>query len=165
MCTHVLYVCMYVCVYVRLCACAYFDINEHKFDANMAKSVRYHFVANMCTCKNGVPQLGAHCPVNGAARCLSCNSGWTISQDGTKCICTCELSPEKQCTSYHQRFALSFCSEFLYMQEWTPAKWFELPCERRCEMCLVQHRIHSQPRQNGVHWYVSACCDAWNRMT
>ena len=42
----------------------------------------------------------------------------------------------------------SLRSEYMHMQEWAAAKWFEMPCERRCEVYLVQHRIHTQPRQN-----------------
>ena len=41
---------------------------------------------NMCTCLNGVGQAGPGCPVNGAAKCLACNSGWTINDDKTECI-------------------------------------------------------------------------------
>ena len=50
----------------------------------------------MCTCENGVAQLGVHCPVNGAAKCASCNSGWTINHESTKCIRTCLHSRMKR---------------------------------------------------------------------
>ena len=42
--------------------------------------------ANVCTCHNGVGQTGAACPVSGAAKCSSCNSGWTLNDDKTECI-------------------------------------------------------------------------------
>ena len=57
--------------------------------ANMLKSIGCYLVANVCTCENGVAQLGVDCTVNGAAKCSSCNSGWTINHDSTKCIRTC----------------------------------------------------------------------------
>lgn len=45
-------------------------------------------VGNTCVCKHGVAQLGVYCPVNGAANCLSCNTGFTINSDNTECIRT-----------------------------------------------------------------------------
>ena len=47
-----------------------------------------HVVVNTCICANGVAETGAYCPVNGAAKCASCASGWKISADRTYCICT-----------------------------------------------------------------------------
>ena len=47
------------------------------------------YAANTCTCHNGVAQTGAGCPFNGAAKCLTCNVGWTISHDKTKCFGAC----------------------------------------------------------------------------
>ena len=44
---------------------------------------------NVCTCHNGSPKVGVGCPATGAEKCASCNHGFTISHDGTKCIRTC----------------------------------------------------------------------------
>jgi len=41
---------------------------------------------NSCTCQNGVAQTGVECSVDGAARCMSCNTGWTANLDRTQCI-------------------------------------------------------------------------------
>ena len=46
-------------------------------------------VANGCTCKNGVAESGANCPVNGAVKCASCNTGWRINHAKTECIRKC----------------------------------------------------------------------------
>ena len=40
-----------------------------------------------------------------------------------------------------------------------------LPCERRCELCIVRHRIHSQPRQDSVCLYVCSLQAAYRPMT
>ena len=70
-------------------------------------------LANTCTCKNGVPELaGPHCPVNGAASCLACNTGWTISHDRTKCIGACARSFVHENTVHTKKLTLcklSFC--------------------------------------------------------
>ena len=55
---------------------------------------------NSCTCENGVAQTGVHCPTNGVAKCASCNPGWTINHEKTKCIrtypCSCvELQQQR----------------------------------------------------------------------
>ena len=41
---------------------------------------------NLCVCNNGVAQSFAGCPANGAAKCKSCNAGWTINHAATECI-------------------------------------------------------------------------------
>ena len=51
-------------------------------------NVLSHVSGNMCICYNGVAEIGPHCPVNGGAKCKSCNAGWTMNRDRTKCICT-----------------------------------------------------------------------------
>ena len=49
------------------------------------------FAENQCKCDKGVSQIGAGCPINGAAKCASCNTGWTLNQDKTKCIGKCTV--------------------------------------------------------------------------
>ena len=66
---------------------------------------------NICTCYNGVAQTAAECPVNGILKCKSCNVGWTINHDSTKCIST---------------FAHFCFHESLSKPEFRPC-WF--PCE------------------------------------
>ena len=44
---------------------------------------------NTCVCKNGVGQTGAGCPAIGAEKCASCDAGFTINHEKTKCIRTC----------------------------------------------------------------------------
>ena len=51
--------------------------------------VRCNSTVNACTCENGVGQTGAGCPLNGAAKCASCHTGFTINDERTKCIRTC----------------------------------------------------------------------------
>ena len=62
------------------------NINLDSFNAGMC----YVCVVNTCTCNNGVAETGAGCSVNGAARCKSCKTGWTITTARTKCICKCD---------------------------------------------------------------------------
>ena len=52
-------------------------------------SILCRVIVNECTCEHGVAQSGVHCPARGAAKCKSCNTGWIINRDRTKCICTC----------------------------------------------------------------------------
>jgi len=44
---------------------------------------------NTCVCKNGVGQTGAGCPAIGAEKGASCDAGFTINHERTKCIRTC----------------------------------------------------------------------------
>ena len=47
---------------------------------------------NQCICANGTPKTGAACTGNGAAMCASCNSGFTINAQRTRCalkVCSC----------------------------------------------------------------------------
>ena len=44
---------------------------------------------NSCVCDNGVAESGTRCPVNGAAKCISCYAGWILNRDRTTCTCTC----------------------------------------------------------------------------
>ena len=46
------------------------------------------FVANRCKCEDGVAEAGAHCPLDGMAKCKSCNSGWTLNYAKAKCMRT-----------------------------------------------------------------------------
>ena len=39
-----------------------------------------NFAANVCICNNGVAPAGAPCPMNGAANCAVCNTGFTSSK-------------------------------------------------------------------------------------
>merc|ERR1719201_348804 len=43
---------------------------------------------NVCECPNGTPQTGSSCTQHGANMCKDCNSGWTLSQNKTKCEAT-----------------------------------------------------------------------------
>ena len=43
--------------------------------------------ANQCTCNGGTGATGAACPTNGAAKCVACDSGYTL--DGDTCKATC----------------------------------------------------------------------------
>ena len=47
-------------------------------------------VGNVCRCENGVAQTGVGCPMHRIAKCESCNVGWTINYDKSKCIRTYE---------------------------------------------------------------------------
>ena len=58
----------------------------------MVRTVRFFFVVKMCTCYNGVAQTGVGCPVNGAANCLSCNTGFALNHAKTACVCTFAVS-------------------------------------------------------------------------
>ena len=89
-----------------------FDMaKQQQTKVDIVRSVCYHEpVANVCTCENGVAPLGVNCPVNGAAKCVLCNSGWTISDDHTKCNCTFAHSRINQQTisrPYLNRLAFS----------------------------------------------------------
>ena len=54
---------------------------------------------NYCTCDNGVGQTGAGCPVEGTAKCASCNAGFTLNDRRGECIRTCARVPICTCTS------------------------------------------------------------------
>ena len=47
--------------------------------------VRVCVSANLCNCPNGSPKTGAACTKNGAVMCDSCDTGFTINKDKTKC--------------------------------------------------------------------------------
>ena len=42
-------------------------------------------VANVCSCPNGIAPSGEKCPIDGAKKCASCNSGFRLGQDQTAC--------------------------------------------------------------------------------
>ena len=46
------------------------------------------FPVKMCTCKNGVGETDGGCPVDGAAKCKSCNAGYKMNTERTECIRT-----------------------------------------------------------------------------
>ena len=48
-----------------------------------------HFAVNVCTCNNGVATTHSQCPANGAAKCASCATGFTLTHDKTQCIGEC----------------------------------------------------------------------------
>ena len=43
------------------------------------------------------------------------------------------------------------------MRERRGANWRGLSGQRRCKVCIVQHRVDPQPRQDPVHWYTYGC--------
>ena len=57
--------------------------------------------ANHCTCANGVAGSGASCPQNGAAKCVSCNHGFSLQMDDT-CI---DLCAGKTCSGHGSCYA------------------------------------------------------------
>ena len=82
---------------------------------------------NTCVCKNGVGQTGVGCPAIGAEKCASCNAGFIINHERTKCIRTCACMCVCVCAQscmYEQTLtgsnivdfdALRFGSECLHM--------------------------------------------------
>ena len=56
------------------------------------------FAANVCTCNHGVALIGPQCPANGAAKCASCASGFTLAHDKTQCIGECTV---RTCVRIH----------------------------------------------------------------
>ena len=69
------------------CTCVLFGISFCARNANLVCLLP--LLGNICTCKNGVAQTGADCVVNGAAKCQSCNAGFTTNHPRTECIRTC----------------------------------------------------------------------------
>ena len=68
--------------------CEHYDVHGHNVTALIVCFiVLFDFAVNACTCKNGFGQFGPGCPSNGAAKCASCNPGWTVSHDQTCCNC------------------------------------------------------------------------------
>ena len=67
-----------------ICARTCKHFSEHIVYTSAVYSFR-HCTANVCACNNGVAQTGECCPVNGAAKCKSCNAGWSLNHDKTKC--------------------------------------------------------------------------------
>ena len=49
------------------------------------KEFKAVFSTNVCSCPNGSPKSGVACTEHGAGMCDSCNTGWTINKDKTKC--------------------------------------------------------------------------------
>ena len=78
---------------------------------------------NACTCKNGVAPIGIECPVNGAAKCLSCNTGWTINRDKTACTCTCLHKVANKTHTVLIPGYPAFCSQYVHMFERHSASW------------------------------------------
>ena len=73
-----------------LCTCAYFRMyGQLPIACVCVTYCNCRFAVNVCTCNNGVAQTGVNCLTNGAAKCVSCNTGWTINQARTECIRTC----------------------------------------------------------------------------
>lgn len=92
-------------------------------------------LGNICTCENGVAQTGVGCVVSGAAKCQSCNTGFTTNHARTECIRTW-VNVGKQ--SKHMIFTTFFfvlgCSEYVHMQEWRRGNRRVLSCGRRCQV-------------------------------
>ena len=67
----------------------------------------FYIVANVCICHNGIPETGAGCPASGASKCASCDLGFKLSQDCTKCIRTCNapMTPTNTIIVYALRVA------------------------------------------------------------
>lgn len=62
---------------------------QNKFVSRSSACPYCNFVENTCRCENGVPQIGSGCPIHGAANCLACLAGRTLSHDRTECIGAC----------------------------------------------------------------------------
>ena len=96
-----------------------------------------HFLGNICTCENGVEQTGADCPTNGAAKCDSCDTGWTISLAKTACSGTCtrfRVCERSLMKCVCARIVSLRCSERLHMQQRRGGNRTWLPRGRCCEM-------------------------------
>ena len=125
---------------VILCACMHCDL-----------------AVNVCTCHNGVPQAGAGCPFSGAPKCASCNVGFTISHDGTKCARTCvgcDVRGQTRACADVYMYALRMHRQRVRMQKRRGANWRGLSCHWCGEMRVVQRRVHNQSRENKVYSYV-----------
>lgn len=68
-------------VYSYVCRCIY----DKESTIWMHICVVLYCAAITCSCNNGVAQTGSGCAVDGAAKCASCNPGWTINRARTKC--------------------------------------------------------------------------------
>ena len=64
------------------------DTTKHKYEVVLCGNLHCRYVANTCTCDHGVPQTAAGCPWNGAPKCVSCNTGWTLQREKAQCIRT-----------------------------------------------------------------------------
>lgn len=44
-----------------------------------------------CTCSNGIPKMGRHCPRHGDHHCASCSPGYSLQDgsDGAQCVASC----------------------------------------------------------------------------
>lgn len=73
------------CVCLHVCRLASLDICVCKYSTRFFGAVMIFSVAGTCTCQNGIASTGPDCPVDGAAHCMACHIGWTLSHDSTKC--------------------------------------------------------------------------------
>ena len=110
---------------------------------------------NICTCENGVAPTGSGCPVNSAAKCTSCNTGWTINNQKTKCIGTyahCFMLMDKTYSESSPRLRLR--RKCLHLQERCGTDGCGVPCARRHEVQVVLHRVDTKPTYEEVYLYV-----------
>ena len=110
---------------------------------------------NICTCENGVAPTAASCPVNGAAECVSCNTGWTINNERTECIRTCAHPFMSVDTTYSRSSPRSrLRRKCLHVQERCGTNGCGVPCTRRREVQVVLHRVDTKPTDEEVYLYV-----------
>ena len=70
-------------VHLYVCLCA------HKYEIAVDYTpARCNPIVNTCLCNNGVANTAVGCPAHGAAKCESCNPGWTLNHGRTECIRT-----------------------------------------------------------------------------
>ena len=103
-------------------------------------------VVNGCVCHNGVAEIGTGCTTDGASKCASCKTGFTINHERTKCIRT--YTHFRVRTHSLTRFESVRCcffrlsSKYVHMQEWRAGtRWPALPCEWCCVLLGVQHWV------------------------
>ena len=74
------------------------DTHEYDYSVSAMFCECLARAANGCACPNSVATTGAGCPANGAAKCASCNTGFTLTHDKTQCIGECTV---RTCVRIH----------------------------------------------------------------
>ena len=112
-------------------------------------SILCRVIVNECTCEHGVAQSGVHCPARRAAKCKSCNTGWIINRDRTKCICTCtRIADFRNRCSF---VALRTCSPLFAVKRCTCKNGVAETGARcptdgaaKCKSCKAGHKMNKQ---------------------
>ena len=99
---------------------------------------------NKCVCNNGFAPIDGHCAVDGAAKCASCKTGWTINQFRTECIRT-YIHEEPNVLIKH---VFVVFRKYVHVQVRHSTNCRGLSGEWRCKVRGMQHRFYYQPRQN-----------------